>query len=145
VTPRRRLALLASLLLIVVAASLTAQRDRAEQAVAPPPEPATRPAATVAGTLPDDRTIRARPGDLVRLTVRSGAVAEVRIDALGVSGVATPEEPALLELAADEPGRHPVLVDDGADRRVGTLVIAAPDREDRDAKGTEKASAERRR
>lgn len=113
------------LLVVVVLVSLGERENAADQAVAPPPAAAGPPAPVVEGALPADRVVEAQPGDLVRLTVSTKQVAEVAIPGLGISAVATPEQPATLEATAPEPGRYPVVVE-GPGTRLGTLSVERP-------------------
>ncbi len=90
------------------------------------PEPDPDPAADadgVAGVLPRDKTVSARPGEPIDLRVTSGEPVTIEIPALGAMQPAAPEAPAQFVVAFDENGRYDVR-DLEADRSVGTVVIA---------------------
>ena len=93
----------------------------------PDPEPADdAPVAAdgegVAGVLPRDKTVSARPGEAVTLQVTAKEAATIEIPALGAMQPAAPQAPAQFVVAFDTAGRYDVR-DLEADRSVGTVVI----------------------
>jgi hypothetical protein len=119
---QRLLFLVALLLLVsVVAGSVVDREHDAQQATAPPLETSTPPARQVTAELPSSQQVRARVGDLVRLSVRTPEPTEVTIDALGVSAPASREVPGDVEFVASDPGRYPVLADGEAS--LGEVVV----------------------
>jgi hypothetical protein len=76
----------------------------------------------VQGALPQDRRVRVRVGDVVRLAVSHTAEDEVEILGLGLSEPVEPGLAAQFEFDADREGRFPVTLRDAA-RRVGTLDV----------------------
>lgn len=133
--PRRLLTVMLLLLVGLVIAS----------AVAPPPErqgqdaartttstapkttsTAARPAAAtpsgVDAVLPEDRTVRARPGQAIELQVTSVQPATIEIPDLGAMQPAAPGAPAQFIVAFDAAGRYDVR-DVDADASVGTVEI----------------------
>lgn len=119
---RRMLFLVALLLLVSVVAGSVVDRERDEQrATAPPRETSTPPVQQVTAELPAGQPVRARVGDLVRLSVTTPQPSEVTIDALGLSASASREVPGEVEFVASDPGRYPVLADGGAS--LGEVVV----------------------
>jgi hypothetical protein len=119
---RRMLFLVALLLLVSVVAGSVVDRERDEQqATAPPRETSTPPVQQVTAELPATQPVRARVGDLVRLSVTTPQPSEVTIDALGVSASASRQVPGEVEFVASDPGRYPVLADGGAS--LGEVVV----------------------
>jgi hypothetical protein len=120
----RRLLLLA--VLLVVGASLVSAvepRDRASDgsrealgAAASPPAP------VVEASMPADKAVRARVGDVVRLLVRAPAADTVEIPNLGVEQPVDVNQPANLTFVADQPGRFRVSLRD-AGESIGTLRV----------------------
>jgi len=121
---RRLLYVICGLVLVIVVISAVSDRISAgDRAVAPPVTAATGPAApTVRGTLPRDRTIRARTGDAVTVTVQTAAPDEAAVEALGLQVQTGPGLPGTLEFVAQAPGSYPVELLD-ADRTAGTIVV----------------------
>jgi hypothetical protein len=115
--------------LLLVAASVvgaTSSRpprsgERAPNAGATPTSP---PASVVEITLPGDRDVRARVGDVVRLTVRAPSSDIVELTDLALEQPVDPGVPAELVFVADQPGRFPVRLRD-AGQAVGTLRVSA--------------------
>ena len=68
-----------------------------------------------------DRTVVARRGRVVRLTVEGDVVDSVALGDLDIVAI-DPESPALFELLADELGSYPITLLD-ADRRIGVLEV----------------------
>lgn len=121
----RRISIAASaLLLLVVIAASVADRDAQEsRAVAPPATEQVGPAAPVVrGELPGDRTIEARVGDVVSVSVRTETPDEATIDEVGVVAPTSSEVPGVLEFVATEPGRYDVRLTD-TDTSAGTVVV----------------------
>ena len=120
--------MVALLLLVSLLAGGVVDRERdreSRQATAtePEPTPATAaPLAAVTGRLPDDKIVRARVGDLVKITVVPPRAGEATIDALGVSEETDPIVPGTLEFVASDPGRYPVQLD-GSGPALGTIVV----------------------
>ena len=93
----------------------------------PDPEPAEdapdADADGVAGVLPRDKTVNARPGEAIELQVTAKEAATIEIPALGAMQPAAPQAPAQFVVAVDETGRYDVR-DLAADRSLGTVVVA---------------------
>jgi hypothetical protein len=131
--PWRRFLLLAALLLAatsVVSAVGTSERRLREQRrpattlAAPPSLPA---APVVSARLPRAAAVRARVGDVVRLTVRSRFSDTAEVPQLAVEGPVDRSAPARLTFVAERSGRFAVRLRE-AGEAVGTLVVAdAPD------------------
>lgn len=129
----RRLLLVFAVLLITSAiASSLAPRDLRRQ----PPEggvpapareqPAAAPApgrAPVAGELPADRVVRARVGDLVRVTVSAQAPDTVEIEGYDRAEPVDAATPARFEFVASREGRFRVTLRRAA-REVGRLEVS---------------------
>jgi hypothetical protein len=87
-------------------------------------EPTARTSAPagVAGVLPRDRTISARPGQAVDLRVTAPEPATIAIPALAALQPATPGTPAQFIVAFDRAGRYEVRnLDTGDD--IGAIVV----------------------
>jgi hypothetical protein len=122
---RRVLLILASVLLL--GAVVGAMGPRENQAVKPD-LPAGRPAGTdrtVRGTLPREKVVRARVGDLVELTVVARAVDSATIEGFAQTEAVAPGAPARFSLLADRAGSFPVTLVLSGDR-AGRIVVAAP-------------------
>jgi hypothetical protein len=122
----RRMMFLAALLLLTsfVANALVANQREDDRATAP--EPSAAPPAgglrQVEARMPGTRSVRARVGDLVSLTITTEEPTDLSIDALGLSASASPQVPAVLEFVASDEGRYPVRVEQtGAE--LGVLVV----------------------
>ena len=119
----RRIAISMALLvamLIVLAGSSTREQGAD---IPVPPATATAAGDVVQGSLPADGTVRAREGDVVRITVQAPQSDVAEIPALAVR---TPVGPGLdvpLEVVADQPGRFGVVLRYSGER-VGELVVA---------------------
>jgi hypothetical protein len=121
---RRLLLFIVLLLLVAAIASAVSPRedDVAPRRVAPAvPAPATA-ARVVEGSLPEDRRVRARVGDIVQLEVRHDAPDEVQIVNLGLAEPVEPGLAAQIVFDADRVGRFAVTLRDAA-RRVGTVDV----------------------
>jgi hypothetical protein len=121
----RRIALIAAMVLFTaVLVSSVSTRQRAEtRAVAPPRPSAPSVVERVHGELPAARTIRARLGDAVSISVRPAVADTALIDALGLRAEASPDLPGVLEFVATTPGRFPVVLE-GTGQRLGTVVVS---------------------
>ena len=123
----RRLILLAVLLVAgaaVVSAIQPGDRtsvssDPAIQAAAAAP-----PAPVVEGSMPSEKDVRARVGDVVRLLVRAPSADVVQLLALGVEQPVDSNQPAQLVFVANQPGRFRVRLRD-AGETVGTLRVTS--------------------
>jgi hypothetical protein len=126
--PWRRL-LLFSVLLIVGASlvSALASRNRSDddspnagaQAAASGP-----PASVVEASLPDDKEVRARVGDVIRLLVRAPSSDVVELSTLAVEEPVDAGQPTELVFVADRAGRFRVRLRD-ADESIGTLRVTS--------------------
>jgi hypothetical protein len=128
VVPWRRLLLFA--VLLIVGASLVsamAPRDRrvddSPNAGAQPPA-SNPPAPVVEASLPGDKEVRARVGDVVRLLVRAPSADVVELTNLAVEEPVDPDQPAELLFVADRAGRFPVRLRD-AGESIGTLRVTS--------------------
>jgi hypothetical protein len=126
--PWRRFLLFAALLVAatsVVSAVGTEQRradvDRRTRSAAKPPPPVSR-ASVVAARLPRKGEVRARVGDVVRLTVRSRFSDTAELPGLAIEGPVDQGAPARLTFVAEMPGRFVVRLRD-AGEAVGMLVV----------------------
>jgi hypothetical protein len=122
----RRLILLA--VLLVVGASVVSAlepRDHTSDRSSDPAiaaAAAAPPAPVVEASMPADKDVRARVGDVVRLLVRAPAADVVQLPTLGVEAPVDANEPADLTFVADQPGRFRVRLRD-AGEAVGTLRV----------------------
>ncbi|HEX7297696.1 MAG TPA: hypothetical protein VF257_01735 [Solirubrobacteraceae bacterium] len=126
--PWRRVLLLAVFVLVAASAlSAMAPRERRfgesppPAAQPPPPKPS---AAVVEATLPSDRAVRARVGDVVRLSVRAPSADVVEVPSLAVEEPVDAGAPAELLFVADRAGRFRVRLRD-ADQAIGTLHVVS--------------------
>jgi hypothetical protein len=124
--PWRRFLFFAVLLLVAVSVvSAMTPRERrigdtpSNQAQAPAASP---PASVVEASLPGDRDIRARVGDVVRLTVRAPSADIVELADLALEQPVDAGVPAELVFVADQPGRFRIRLRD-AGEAVGTLRV----------------------
>lgn len=135
----RRLAALLVVLLVIgaVAAALAPEPARQPAATATQPTTTTAPrtvARTIDLSLPagstSDDVVKARSGDLVRLTVASSAPGVVTIDGLDRREAAEPNSPARFEFFAEKTGTFAVRLAPSAEpageagTTVGKLEIA---------------------
>jgi hypothetical protein len=128
VVPWRRLIFLSVLLIVGVSlVSAIAPRDRRagdspNAGVAP--SASSRPAAVVEATLPADKEVRARVGDVVRLFVRAPSADVVELTSLAVEEPVDPGLPTELLFVADRAGRFPVSLRN-AGESIGTLRVTS--------------------
>jgi hypothetical protein len=123
--PWRRF-LLFAVLLLVAASLVSAMAPRSERVSNPPSEPlpARSLASEVRASLPADKVVRARVGDVVRLTVSAPVSDTVRLSDLGLEQPVDADLPAEFVFVADRPGRFAVRLHHAAET-VGTLRISA--------------------
>jgi hypothetical protein len=123
---KRLLVFIVLLLFVAAVASAIAPNERELSPRRTTSEPSVAAPATAArvveGTLPDDRRVRARVGDIVQIEVRHSAADQVEVIALGLSEPVEPEIPAELVFDADREGRFAVTLRDAA-KRVGTVEV----------------------
>jgi hypothetical protein len=125
--PWRRLLLFAALLLVAIslvsAMTPSEQRFRDSPGANAEPPPASRPASVVEASLPAERTVRARIGDVVRLSVRAPSADVVEVTSLAVEEPVDAGATAQLEFVADRAGSFPVRLRE-AGEAIGTLRVA---------------------
>jgi hypothetical protein len=128
VVPWRRLLLFAVLLIVgaSLVSAMTARDRRADdspnagaEASAPGP-----PASAVEASLPDDKEVRARVGDVVRLRVSAPAADVVELSTLGVEEPVDADQPTELVFVADRAGRFHVRLRE-ADESIGTVRVTS--------------------
>jgi hypothetical protein len=123
----RRLILLA-VLLVVGASLISALEPRDRTSVSSDPAiqaaAAAPPAPVVEASMPSDKDVRARVGDVVRLLVSAPSADVVQLASLGVEGPVDSNEPAQLVFVADQPGRFRVRLRD-AGETIGTLRVTS--------------------
>jgi hypothetical protein len=123
--PWRRLLLFAVLLIVgtsLVSATTTQDRradDSGKRAETPPSNP---PASVVEASLPANKEVRARVGDVVRLRVRAPSFDVVELAGLAVEEPVEADQPTELVLVADREGRFRVRLRD-ANEAIGTLRV----------------------
>ena len=114
--------------LLVVGASLISaltshnRFEDSRDAGVPRPAGASPPAPVVEASLPADKEVRARVGDVVRLLVSAPAADMVELSALAVEQPVDAGQPAELVFVADRAGRFRVRLRD-AGEPVGTLRV----------------------
>lgn len=123
----RRILLAFAIFLLVSAmlGSLGGGTRRSERADKPPEQRVTAPPRQIDGELPLDRTVRARPGDLVKVVVSNETYDTAEIVDLGLEAPVDQDLDGTLEFLAREPGSYPVTLRI-ADRPVGRVVVLAP-------------------
>lgn len=124
---RRVTILFAGLLALSVIVSIAVPRpepidDPTPRTVAAPPSGGVLTAA-VSGTLPRDKIIRAKVGELIELTVTSPGPDSVSIEAFGLTDSADPRAPAQFSFLADRRGNFDVKLTLGEGKTVGRLVV----------------------
>jgi hypothetical protein len=126
--PWRRVLLLS--VLLIVGASLVsaiASRDRGSDrspntgAEAPPSNP---PAAVVEASLPANKDVRARVGDVVRLLVRAPSSDIVELADLAIEEPVDADQAAEIVFVADREGRFRVRLRD-ADEAIGAVRVTS--------------------
>jgi hypothetical protein len=132
---RRRRSLV--IVLVIVAALLLAailsSGDRTNQATRPTATAqAGPPGRTIVATIPPNpaspRTVQARTGDLVELSVESTQAGTVSLGGYDRVETVDPSSPARFSVSADIVGEHPIELrldaGSGEARRVGLLLVA---------------------
>jgi hypothetical protein len=123
--PWRRLFLFA--VLLIVGASLVSAmepRDRRDDSRNAGPPASSPPAPVVEASLPTDKEVRARVGDVVRLLVRAPSADVVELSNLAVEEPVDAGQPAELVFVADRTGRFRVRLRD-AGESIGTLRVTS--------------------
>jgi hypothetical protein len=125
VVPWRRLLFFA--VLLIVGASLVsamAPRDRRSDSSnsAFDPSASSPPASVVEASLPGDKDVRARVGDVIHLLVRAPSADVVQLTSLAVEEPVDAGQPAELVFVADRAGRFRVSLRD-AGESIGTLSV----------------------
>jgi hypothetical protein len=123
--PWRRLLLFA--VLLIVGASLVsavAPRDSRSPNAGTEPRASSPPAPVVEASLPGDKEVRARVGDVVRLLVRAPSADVVELATLAVEEPVDADQPTELVFIADREGRFKVHLRD-ADESIGTLRVTS--------------------
>ncbi|MEN3284601.1 MAG: hypothetical protein V7607_5741 [Solirubrobacteraceae bacterium] len=126
--PWRRLLFFA--VLLIVAASLVsamAPRDRRSDdasRAAIDPSASSPPAPVVEASLPGDKEVRARVGNVVRLLVRAPSADVVQISDIAVEEPVDAGQPAQLVFVADRAGRFGVRLRD-AGESIGTVLVTS--------------------
>jgi hypothetical protein len=124
---RRVTILFAGLLALSVIVAIAVPRP--EQADDPTPRTvATTPkgndvTATVQGTLPRDKVVRAKVGEIVELSVTSSEPNSVSLEAFGLTEAADRGAPARFSFLADRPGSFDVILLLGEKTTVGRVLI----------------------
>lgn len=111
---RRRVALLFAVLLVLTVVAIVAPRPQP----ADDPTPRTSPATTGGGdvtaavraTLPRDKIVRAKVGDLVEIAVTSTEPDSASVQEFGLTEAAARGAPARFSFLADRPGRFDVTL-----------------------------------
>jgi hypothetical protein len=116
--------------LLIVGASLVsamAPRDRGSDRssnAAVDPSASRPPAPVVEASLPRDKEVRARVGDVNRLVVRAPSADVVQLTSLAVEGPVNADQPTELVFVADRAGRFPVSLRD-AGESIGTVRVTS--------------------
>jgi hypothetical protein len=126
--PWRRLLFFA--VLLIVAASLVsamAPRDRRSDSAsnaAVDPSASKPPAPVVEASLPADKEVRARVGDVIRLLVRAPSADVVQVSDIAIEEPVDAGQPAELVFVADRAGRFRVRLRDAAES-IGTVRVTS--------------------
>jgi hypothetical protein len=125
--PWRRF-LLFAVLLLVAGSLVSAMTPHTRHSGGTPssevtPAPTNRPASVVEASLPADRDVRARVGDVVRLTVSAPSADVVELADLALEQPVDAGVPAELVFVADQAGRFRIRLRD-AGESVGTLRVS---------------------
>ena len=110
------------LVLLVLGSLGSREPTRTDVATTPGPPPGARPARTVQATMPREKEVRARVGDLVTLTVEAKDIGGVEVPDFGESEPVAPGSPALFDLLPTQRGRFPVR-SAGTGEEIGVLVV----------------------
>lgn len=126
--PWRRVLFLA-VFVLVAASALSAMAPREQRfgdspRPATPPPPANPPGSVVEASLPSDRAVRARIGDVVRLSVRAPSADIVEVPSLALEEPVDAGAPAELLFVADRAGHFSVRLRDAA-QEIGTLRVVS--------------------
>lgn len=128
VVPWRRLIFFAVLLIVGTSlVSAMAPRDRVSDRssnAAVDPSASRPPASVVEASLPRDKEVRARVGDVIRLVVRAPSADVVQLTSLAVEGPVDADQPTELVFVADRAGRFPVSLRD-AGESIGTVRVTS--------------------
>jgi FtsP/CotA-like multicopper oxidase with cupredoxin domain len=108
----------------VLAAALAGRTATSERPSPLPADSAAPPAPEVRGSLPADRVVRARVGDVVHVDVSTTLPDEAAILDLGLRAPTAIGAPGVLYFVADIPGRFPVELT-MSNRRAGTIAVEA--------------------
>ena len=131
---RRRILIASAIVLLlgIVIVVVTSEEDTAVAPSGPPGPGALVPTGrTVVATLPGPGDtsvpVRARVGDLIRLTVRSSRPETVSVAGRDEVQPVDPRTPAQFEFFAAEEGRFPVRLPDSGNREVGFVEVGPAD------------------
>jgi hypothetical protein len=104
-----------------------APRSRTRSGVAPPDTPLTGAQAprTITGEMPAQGVVRARPGDVVDLTVSSDVAGGVEIPQFGVAEPVAPGSPAFFSVLPSQPGTYVVQLSETG-RVLGRIQVGDP-------------------
>jgi hypothetical protein len=121
----RRLLLLAVLLIVgtSLVSAISARNSRNDEPRVVPP-PSGPPAAVVEASLPAEKEVKARVGDVVRLLVRAPSFDVVQLTNLAVEEPVDASQPAEIVFVADREGRFRVRLRD-ADEAIGTVRVTS--------------------
>jgi hypothetical protein len=128
VVPWRRLLLFA--VLLIVGASLVSAMAARDRRADDSPDPGAAasasapPASVVEASLPGDKEVRARVGDVVRLLVSAPAADVVELSTLAVEEPVDADQPTELLFVADRAGRFHVRLRE-ADESIGTVRVTS--------------------
>ena len=110
--PRRVTFVLALVLVLGAGVAVVAPRDEPQDDPTPRTSPTTTAGADVTtalhASLPRDKVVRVKVGDLVELTVTSAEPDSASVPELGLTDAAAPGAPARFSFLADRPGRFDV-------------------------------------
>jgi hypothetical protein len=125
--PRRVAVVFAALLALGVVVLIVVPRSEP----ADDPTPRTVPKGNdvrdaVRGTLPRDKVVRAKVGELVDLTVTSRVPDSAAIDAFGLAEATDRDAPARFSFLADRQGSFDVTLQLGKEKTVGRVVVSEP-------------------
>jgi hypothetical protein len=124
---RRLLLPVALVFFVLIVLSSTLSNDQAPTRPPPqlPPLPQGSLPRTVDATLPKDRVVHARVGDLVNLEVDVNEVGGVEVPALGQVEAVAPGSPAQFTIVPAEAGSYVVQMS-GSGRVLGRIVVRGP-------------------